>query len=412
MVDGTTPGRLPGGHDAEVIVVGGGPAGSTLAAALAGFGRNVLLLDKARFPRHKPCSDYVNPAGAALLAEMGVLDDMRRLGARPMEGMAVHAPGGATFTAHYARAEPGRAALGLSRYHLDHLLLERAKAAGVTVREGVHVRDVVREGGRVAGVVATIDGNRETLCAALIVGADGRHSAVARALGLAAPYPWPRKTGLAAHYRGASGLDGFGEMFVGRGIYAGLALIEDGVVNVTVVVNARSVAERQGAMEGFFGESIKALPELAEKLANAERVGAIRGVGPMAFRARRMSGDGYLLIGDAATFLDPFPGEGIEQALRSALLAAPVIDAALAANDCSAAALAPYRRARRRAFTAKRQVSWIVQGFVNSPPLMDYVTDRLARREELGLTLAGVLGGFQPATRALSPVFLARLLRP
>jgi hypothetical protein len=68
--------------------------------------------------------------------------------------------------------------------------------------------------------------------------------------------------------------------------------------------------------------------------------------------------------------------------------------------------------ARRRAFTAKREVCWIVQGFVNAPPLLNYVTPRLAKREELGLTLSGVLGNLRPATAALSPVFLARLLRP
>ena len=78
--------------DAEAIVVGGGPAGSTLAASLAEAGHDVLLLDKARFPRHKPCSDYVNPAGALLLDDMGVLNDALRLGARRMDGMLVHAP--------------------------------------------------------------------------------------------------------------------------------------------------------------------------------------------------------------------------------------------------------------------------------------------------------------------------------
>jgi hypothetical protein len=71
-----------------------------------------------------------------------------------------------------------------------------------------------------------------------------------------------------------------------------------------------------------------------------------------------------------------------------------------------------YRIARRRTFAAKRAVSWIVQGFINTPPAMNYVTPRLASREELGLTMSGVLGSFQPATRALSPIFLARMLRP
>jgi hypothetical protein len=84
----------------------------------------------------------------------------------------------------------------------------------------------------------------------------------------------------------------------------------------------------------------------------------------------------------------------------------------LAAGDVSAKSLNPYRLARRRTFTAKREVCWIVQGIINAPPLMDYVTARLDRREDLGLTLSGVLGNFRPATQALSPMFLARLLRP
>lgn len=400
------------GRDAEVIVVGGGPAGSTLAAALAEVGRDVLLLDKARFPRHKPCSDYVNPAGAELLTEMGVFEEALRLGARRMDGMIVHAPNGAQFTAHYGRAEPGRAALGLSRYRLDLLLLQRARAAGVTVREGAHVRDLLWEGGRVIGVIATIDGSRELLRSSIVIGADGRHSAVARALGMTASLHWPRKTGLAAHYRGVARRGGYGEMFVGSRTYAGLALLEDDLTNVTIVADTSDVAQRPGSIDQFFADAIAELPTMARVLTGAERVGTIRGVGPMACRARRTAGAGWLLVGDAASFLDPFPGEGIEQAMRSAMLAAPVIGAALATGDCSAAALAPYQRARRRAFTAKRQVSWIVQAFVNVPPLMNYVTPRLERRDELGLTLTGVLGGFQPASRALDTRFLARLLRP
>ena len=110
-------------NDAEVIVVGGGPAGSSTAAAIAELGHRVLLLDKASFPRHKACSDYVNPAGAQLLAGMGLLDDLLRAGAHSMEGMLVHAPNGSRFLANYAKAEPGRAAIGLSRIRLDHLLL-------------------------------------------------------------------------------------------------------------------------------------------------------------------------------------------------------------------------------------------------------------------------------------------------
>ena len=400
------------GLDTEVVVVGGGPAGSAVAAALASLGHEVVLLDKARFPRHKACSEYINAGGAKLLGEMGMLDEVLAAGAHRMESMIVHAPGGRRFAADFGKAEPGAAALGLSRHKLDHLLLERARALGVTVREGAHVRRILREGGRVAAVEATIDGNTERIRALLIVGADGRNSAVLRDLDLGVPLRWPRKTGLVAHYRGVSGLDRFGEMHVGRAAYAGLAPLEDGLTNVAVVADVQAVDGRPGTIEAFFTDSLAAMPEVARKLEGAQRVGTIRGVGSMAQRARRTSGDGFLLVGDAASFLDPFTGEGIHEALMGAKLAAPVLHDALMARDTSAAALAPYRAARRRAFTAKREVCWIVQGFIAAPPLMNYVTDRLARRDALGVTLSGVLGNVRPAHAALSPLFLARLLRP
>ena len=399
-------------RDAEVIVVGGGPAGSATAILLAEAGHRVTLLDKARFPRHKACSEYINPSGAPLLERLGVLDEMMRAGADRMDAMIVHAPNGERFTANYARAEPGRAALGLSRHRFDHILLERAKDAGVEVIERAHVRDVIQEEGRVRGVEATIDGVRGVLRSSLVIGADGHHSVVSRRLDLDTPVPFLRKTGLTAHYRGVSGLDRYGEMHIGHGLYGGLAILEDGLVNLTLVSSTKAVEGRAGSIEDFFQTSIEAIPGIARKLEGATRVGGIRGVGSMAHRARRTSGDGYLLVGDASSFLDPFAGEGIYDALKGATLAAPVASAALLAGDTSSRGLDPYRLARRRTFTAKRQVSWIVQGFINSPPLMNYVTDRLARREDLGLVLSGVLGNFRPATQALSPVFLVRLLRP
>jgi flavin-dependent dehydrogenase len=132
----------------------------------------------------------------------------------------------------------------------------------------------------------------------------------------------------------------------------------------------------------------------------------------MARRARRVAGDGFLPVGDAASFLDPFTGDGIHDAMRGALLAAPVADAALRAGDTSERRLAPYGSARRRAFWAKRQVCWLVQAFIADPALMDYATARLARRPATAITLAGVLGDLSPAWQALSPRFLAQLLRP
>jgi 2-polyprenyl-6-methoxyphenol hydroxylase-like FAD-dependent oxidoreductase len=398
--------------DFEAIVVGGGPAGSTLSAQLADAGHKVLLLDKARFPRFKACSDYVNPAGAELLDTMGVLVDLEHLGAEHMEGMVVHAPNGSRFIADYARAEPGRAAIGISRTRLDALLLQRAKDHGVNVVEGAQVQDLIRSREVVSGVTARIGESLESIRAPLVIGADGRNSVVRRSLGLEVVLRWPRKTGLVAHFRDVSGLERMGEMHVGSRVYGGLAMIEDGVTNLTIVAGTEHLQRRPGSVESFFAEAIEALPELAWKLRTALRIDSIRGVGSMACRSRHVCGDGFMLVGDAASFLDPFAGEGVYEALMGAHIAAPIASSALRSGEISAKSLAPYRDARRQAFTAKRAVSWIVQGFVNNSRAMNYVTPRLAEREDLGLTLSGVLGNFQPARRALSPIFLARLLRP
>jgi flavin-dependent dehydrogenase len=405
-------GRFNGGFDAEVIVVGGGPGGSATATLLAAAGHRVLLLDKARFPRHKACSEFINPAAVQILHELGMDDALAEAQPHRTEGMMIHAPDGQRFLVDFPAVQPGQTALGLSRFRLDQLLLQGADQAGAMVQQGAHVRDIICQAGRVVGVEATIDGVRELIRAPVVSGADGRHSTVSRCLGLDAPVRWPRRTGLVAHYRGVTGLDRWGELHVGLGAYAGLATLEDGLTNVAYVAGAQAVAERSTTLETFFERGLEQIPAVAAKLAGAERIGRIRGMGPMAHRTRQVTGDGVLLIGDAASFLDPFTGEGIYEALRAAQLAAPVVSAALRTGDTSAEALAPYRARRRRAFTAKRHVCWIVQGFIHTPPLMNYLTHRLDQRDELRQTLSGVMGDFKPAGAALSPRFLARLLRP
>jgi len=191
-----------------------------------------------------------------------------------------------------------------------------------------------------------------------------------------------------------------------------LAPLEVGVSNVAVVSNRGNIAGRPGSVEEYFTDSLAAIPEVAEKLQGATRLGDIRGVGPMARRVSRTCGDSFMLVGDAAGFLDPFTGDGIYEALRAAQMAADIADQGLRSGDVSARSLRGYSSERRRVFTMKGQVCWIVQGFIHHPSLMNYATARLDERESIGSTLSGVLGNFIPARRALSPLFLARLLRP
>jgi flavin-dependent dehydrogenase len=262
----------------------------------------------------------------------------------------------------------------------------------------------------VVGVV----GRRESIPAAvdarLVIAADGLHSTVARALGLAAPLPWPRRLGLVAHYEGID-LESCGEMYVGSQGYCGLAPLGDGLANVGLVID---LPPRTAHLPptARYEAALATLPGLAPRLAGARRIGRVRGVGPLAHRARRTAGPGWLLAGDAAGFLDPFTGDGVYEALRGAELAAAVAVRALASGDLSGRALAPYERLRRRTFGAKWRLAWLLQVFVHQPALLSYALRRLGQRPRLAQHLTAALGDFGPAGAALRPAYLWRVLRP
>ena len=400
--------------DAQVIVVGGGPAGSATATHLARAGHDVLLLDRARFPRDKACAEYLSPATADALARLGALAAVEARGPQRPLGMHLIGRGGSRALVRYPDGGSSRRALCLSRRVLDATLLEHAREAGVRVLEGQQVRGVAAAAGGATVEVRPADGplgRHRRLTASLLVGADGTRSVVSRSLGLDRRVIWPRRVGMIAHVRGVEGLETYGEMYAGRGAYCGLAPLPEGETNVGLVMDA-AVAAAAGGLEAAYAAGLARLPGAAARLAGTERAGPVRGVAPLARRVSRPYADGVLLVGDAAGFLDPFTGEGVFRALRGAELAAAAAATALSRGDVSAPALAPYAAARRDEFRAKEAVCLLIQGFLLCPPLLGYALRRLERRRRSGDLLGGVLGDYRPAGDALRPAFLWSLLRP
>jgi flavin-dependent dehydrogenase len=203
-------------------------------------------------------------------------------------------------------------------------------------------------------------------------------------------------------------------MVVFDGGYVGLAPVPGGRVNVGIVLasgawRAHLRADGAGAVAAAVMAAIPSAEDDPVPWAAPRICDSIEGAAPVGARVARRAGDGWLLVGDAAGFLDPFTGEGLHRALRSAEIAARAIDRHLAGDGD---ALAGYDRTIARRTRAKDLVSRVVQGFLGAPVAFDYAARRVASRPEVRETMGLVIGDLAPASRALDPRFLFRLLRP
>jgi flavin-dependent dehydrogenase len=405
--------------DAQVVVVGGGPGGASTAWQLARRGLDVLLLDRARFPRDKPCAEYLSPEASRLLSEMGALEECERAGAVALRGMTVRSPGGERIRGDFAAAHGFRgfrdSGIALRRTILDSILLERAKGAGVRVLEGVRVTDVLRDTrGKVRGVSALADGVTRDYTAPITVGADGLRSIVGRRLGLTRYARFPYRLALVAHFHGVEGMGEHGEMHVEDDGYVGLANVGDGVTNVALVMPVWRARSAKGRSAAFLDGWLRSRTQLAPRFAGAERISPVLATGPFAQRARRAWASGAALVGDAADFYDPFTGEGIYAALRGGELLAPFVERAISARSPrdADAPLAEYDAARAREFSGKWKVERLVALAVATPTLMNRAARTLSRRKEMADLLVGVAGDFVPPRKVLSLRYLSRLLLP
>ena len=404
----------------DVAIVGAGPSGSATATHLARAGWRVALVDRSAFPREKPCAECLSPAADPLLAELGVLDRLAPAAPARLRGFRIYAPGGRVFQGDYAgaRGTTGRVlhetGLSLPRRVLDVALLEAAREAGAKVHERWTLGRLDRGTDGAWTLVPVGSPASQPIRARLLVAADGIHSTVARRLGLHVPGRL-RKIALVAHVRGLAGLDDYGEMHAAGRRYVGVARVEaEAAGNLStialVVDEERDGRKLAGRSEPFFRETLATFPALRDRLAFATIERKVLTTSRLSVRARRLSDDGLLLVGDATGYFDPFTGEGIYRGLRSAVLAAGVADEALRRGDLSAARLAWYDRLYAGAFRGKRLVELGIQLAVQAPPLMDHVVARLARHQSAADTLLGVTGDYLSPAAVLRPGYIRQLL--
>lgn len=391
-----------------MLVVGGGPAGAAVAIGLARRGRRVVVIERAPAWRWRACGVFTSPATVGALGRLGVTSAELGRVARRVPAMRVETVAGTRFRLTYGDdGSLEAAAVGLDRSALDPLLLDLARAAGVDVRTGVTVRSVHD------GTAALGDGSG--IAARVVVGADGLRSVVAREAGVVRRPPLGDRPALTFHVEDpapAAARDA--RMIVFDGGYVGLAPVPGGRVNIGIVLadrgwRRRLRADGAEAVARAVMAAIPAAPDDPVPWAAPRICDEIAGAAPVGSRVTRRSGRDWLLVGDAAGFLDPFTGEGLHRALRSAELAVAAVDRCL---DGDPGALAAYDRSLARRTRSKDVVSLLVQAFLVVPPAFDYVARRLAARSAVRETMGRVIGDLAPASDAFDPRFLAALLRP
>ncbi|KPK04661.1 MAG: hypothetical protein AMS20_08445 [Gemmatimonas sp. SG8_28] len=398
------------GSEFDVVVVGAGPAGSATAALLAERGLNAALIDRAAFPRAKPCAEYLSPEAGRVLERLGVLIRVRER-AQELAGMTVVSPAGRRFTGRFAGAVPFRGfsdrGLALPRTVLDADLVAAAAVRGARVMERTRLERIGGANGRRTVEIRDGAGTR-TLTARLVVGADGLNSRVAEQLGLTRRGR-RRRVAFVTHMAGVAGVADVGEMHVGRGAYVGLAPVGPDLVNVAVVLDARGPIPGSSARERF-ESGLHRFGGVMERMRHAEVVGPVLAAGPFARTTLRATADRAVLVGDAADFYDPFTGEGVYAALRGAELVVEHVGDLIERDTLSAEALAVYDQARRDVFRSKWLIERAIAFAIDRPVLFERVADRLARRPRMADLLVGVTGDFVPPRAVLRPSFLAKLV--
>jgi flavin-dependent dehydrogenase len=382
----------------DAIVVGAGPAGSAAAALLARSGLAVLILEKTvdGLPA-KICGEYLSPGCLPILRRLGALASLSEM-SRPLYGMLLRTASGGVLRASYTAAAPPTETrlhgLSLSRALLDPLLLDLAVKSGAEVESGFQVGDV-RQDGPLVEVAGRLRGHATCRSARVVIGADGRHSAVARRLGAVRRHPWLDKMALVAYVTGVEREDAWAEVFLGPDRYAILNPMADGVTNVGVVANRRDLPRGQDPRHGLWAAATQ-MPGLDTRLRRARFAASPRCVGPLAHRAAVLAARNTLLVGDAAGFLDPFTGEGVYAALRSAELAAQHVLADWTSAGPAPETLTEYAREWTREFEPKFRFATRLQRAIRRPMLADWLVAGLSRRSRLSATLLRAAGDLIP----------------
>jgi flavin-dependent dehydrogenase len=400
----------------DVLVIGGGPAGSTAAILLAQRGYEVVLVEKARHPRFH-IGESLLPANLPMFERLGVGERIRAIGMEKWGAEFTSPWDGRRQEFRFAQAWNKSLALAyqVRRSEFDEILIRRAAEAGARVIEGCRARDAVfLEGGRRARVeVSHDDGRSESFEARHLIDATGRDTFLGNRLNAKLRNKQHNSAAMYAHFTGARRETGRREGNIGifwfdHGWFWFIPLA-DGNTSIGAVVWPSYMKTRKVPVREFFLSTIELCPPLAERLREAQLSTGVEATGNYSYSCDHSHGANYFLVGDAYAFIDPVFSSGVMLAMASAEAAAAAIDECRRHPGREARALKRYDRLVR---LGPRQFSWFIYRVTNPTMREMFLGPRniWRMREALLSLLAGDIFGSTPiwgALRAFKGVYYA-----
>ena len=352
---------MPSAYD--VVVIGGGPAGSTTAALLAAYGHKVLLLERETMPRYHVGESLI-PYTWFTLNRLGLLDRMHK-SANPKKYSVqfVSIAGKVSQPFYFFKTITHECSVTwqVLRSEFDVMLLDNAREKGAEVRQGVTVRDVLMEGSRVVGVRADLrDGTRGAeIRAKVVVDASGRDSLLSRRFSWKDRDPELNKVAIWSYFKGSVRAPGVDEgattvaYIPDKGWFWHIPLPDD-IVSVGVVAEPAYLYRDTRDPNEILAREMNACKWIHDRVAGSERVEPVRVTGEFSYYSRQIGGNGFCLVGDAYAFLDPLFSSGVFLALKGGEMAADAIHAGLEAGDVSAHHFDEYLKQQQQAVASFR----------------------------------------------------------
>lgn len=395
----------------DVAIVGAGPGGAAAAHYLARQGLDVLLLDKADFPRDKTCGDGLTPRALAVLGDMGILSDLRRVGRR-IRGLEIFSPNGRSVTARIPEmAGMPDDLLVVPRMILDNTVLERALASGAKLAGGIPVGAVEQRADRVV-VTGEHAGGTVSFQARMAIIATGASIKLLIRMGILREMP-PMMVAARTYFEGMSELsDRIQLRFDGVPLpgYGWVFPLSEGSANVGAGVYAGRTARRRTAISARQAfDAFVHSPSLERMLASAHQVGPVKGY-PLRvdFATAPTFGERALLVGEAAGLVNPLSGEGVDYALESGKIAAEHLAWMFSTGDLSRKNLEAYDRRLRQHFQSLFLFCNRVRDLCLNRICLNFLVGAAGRRADLKTALIRVVLGDQELARHMS---LGRILK-